>query len=222
MLIRKYSKTGSRHEILGVENQDYLCSVETDDCAAVMLADGASACSRAQDGAKLCCDAVAYVIRKEGAAFFHYPKEKMAWLLKEQILYWIECHKDATEELTDYGSTFILAFMEKKNGRTVLVNLGDGAILTASEKNFSWLMRPKKFGANPCLMTTKGVMKAIDIRVLNIPVGQKVLLCSDGFLYSLPEVLGKDCRVNDWGEVEEALLNAQTPDDSSYIMMERK
>lgn len=68
------------------------------------------------EGAKLACEAVSRVIETEGNTFFKYPEKKAAYLLTEQILYWIEQHK-GKEDLTEYGSTFLLVLMEKKDRR---------------------------------------------------------------------------------------------------------
>lgn len=43
MVVKQFSKTGSYHEQLGKENQDYLCKIEGKDYLAIMLADGATA-----------------------------------------------------------------------------------------------------------------------------------------------------------------------------------
>ena len=163
MVISKFSKTGVYHRDTKRENQDYLCSVEGKDFLAIMLADGATACEKGLEGARLSCGAMAEVIKQEGSVFFNYPKEKIAYLLTEQILYCLECNKSDACDISEYGSTFALVFMEKKTGRTVLVNLGDGAIISVTENGFSYLLKPKRYRGNPCLTTTKGAGKAVGL-----------------------------------------------------------
>ena len=87
MVINKFSKTGTYHRDLGRDNQDYLYSVDGKDFLAIMLADGATACEKGLEGARLSCESMAKVIKQEGSVFFNYPKEKIAYLLTEQILY---------------------------------------------------------------------------------------------------------------------------------------
>ena len=99
--------------MLGKENQDYICSLENGKILAIMLADGATGCRKGMEGAKLACEAVSRVIETEGNTFFKYPEKKAAYLLTEQILYWIEQHK-GKEDLTEYGSTFLLVLMENR------------------------------------------------------------------------------------------------------------
>ena len=189
-----------------------------------MLADGATACEKGLEGARLSCQAMAQVIEQEGTVFFNYPKEKIAYLLTEQILYCIECNKHEAYDLKEYGSTFALVFMEKKTGRTVLVNLGDGAIITADgENNYSFLLRPKRYRGNPCLTTTKGAERAIEVSVVNVSLGNMLLLCTDGFL----EMLKNDDVVDrlnnsDFDGLNRVLLSKENSDDCSYISFTRR
>jgi len=222
--INKFSKTGAFHRALNQDNQDYLFNIEGKDYITIMLADGATACEMGLEGAKLSCQAMAQVIESEGTVFFNYPKDKIAYLLTEQILYCIECNKRDTYDLRDYGSTLALIFMEKKTGRTVLVNLGDGAILSIDdEKKYSYLMRPKRYRGNPCLTTTKGAQKAIEIDVINVPLGNSLFLCSDGFL----DMLKNNDVVNllnnyDIDRLNRILLSEENSDDCSYISFTRR
>ena len=224
MNINKFSKTGAFHRALNQDNQDYLLGIEGKDYITIMLADGTTACEKGLEGAKLSCQAMAQVIEREGTVFFNYSKDKIAYLLTEQILYCIECNKRETCDLRDYGSTFALIFMEKKTGRTVLVNLGDGAILSIDdEKRYSYLMRPKRYRGNPCLTTMKGAQKAIEIDVINVPLGNSLFLCSDGFL----DMLKNNDVVNllnnyDIDGLNRMLLSEENNDDCSYISFTRR
>lgn len=222
MITTKFSKIGSYHEGLNTENQDYLCSIDEKEFLMVMLADGATACEMGLEGARLSLEAVSQIIECEGASFFNYSKEKIAYLLIEQILYWIELKKEKGSDIEEYGSTFILAFMEKKTGRMVLANLGDGAIISIKKRGFSYLLKPKKFNGNPCLTTTVGANKAIDIKVEKLSFGDKIILCSDGCL----EQLNK-CKATaisnpyDLEALNRALQTTENTDDCSYISLTR-
>ena len=224
MIINKFTKIGAFHRALNQDNQDYVFSLEGKDYITIMLADGAASCEMGLEGAKLTCQSIAQVVEREGTIFFNYSKDKMAYLLTEQILYCIESNKRDTCDLKDYGSTFALIFMEKKTGRTVLVNLGDGAILSIDdEKKYSYLMRPKRYGGNPCLTTTKGAQKAIEIDVINVPLGNTLFLCSDGFL----DMLKNNDVVNllnnyDVDGLNRILLSEENSDDCSYISFTRR
>ncbi len=225
MVINKFSKTGAYHRSIKRENQDYLHSVEGKDFLAIMLADGATACEKGLEGARISCEAMAGVIKQEGSEFFNYPKEKIAYLLTEHILYCLECNKSESCDLGEYGSTFALAYMEKETGRTVLVNLGDGAVITVTENGFSYLLRPKRYRGNPCLTTTGGAGKAVDIAVCGLALGDSILLCSDGFLDQMKkEGVVPLINAYDIEGLNRKLSLIENEDDCSYIsfMRERK
>lgn len=223
MVINKFSKTGTYHRKLKIENQDYLYSVDGKDFLAIMLADGATACEMGLEGAKLSCESMAKVIKQEGSVFFNYPKEKIAYLLMEQILYCLECNKTEGRDIREYGSTLAMAFMEKKTGRTVLVNLGHGAIISVTESGFSYLLRPKLYRGNPCLTTTKGAEKAIDIAVCNLALGDGILMCSDGFLDQMKkEDIASLLNSYDIDGLNRKLSLIENEDDCSYISFTRE
>ena len=223
MVINKFSKTGTYHKAINRENQDYVYSIEGEDFLAIMLADGATACEKGLEGAKVSCEAMAGVIEQEGSIFFHYPKEKIAYLLMEQILYCLECNKSKACDIREYGSTFALVFMEKKTGRTVLVNLGDGAIVSITENGFSYLLKPKRYRGNPCLTTTRGAEKAIDIAVCNLALGDSILMCSDGFLDQMEkEDIASLLNSYDVEGLSRKLSLLENEDDCSYISFTRE
>ena len=223
MIISKFSKTGTYHRETNRENQDYLYSMEGKDFLAIMLADGATACERGLEGARLSCRAMEAVIKQEGKKFFYYSKEKMAYLLTEQILYYLECYKEKLDDIREYGSTFAMAFMEKKTGRTVLISLGDGAVGTVTENGFSYLLRPRRYRGNPCLTTTKGAAQAVQIALYNLALGDSILVCSDGFLEQMrrSEIVSL-LDLYDVKRLNCQLSLAENKDDCSYIAFKRE
>lgn len=223
MVINKFSKAGTYHRNINRENQDYVYSVEEKDFLAIMLADGATMCEKGLEGARISCEAMAKVIKQEGSVFFSFPKEKMAYLLTEQILYSLECNKSEACDIREYGSTFALVFMEKKTGRTVLVNLGDGAIVLVTENGFSYLLKPKRYRGNPCLTTTKGAEKAIDIAVCYLALGDSIFICSDGFLDQMTKSdIASLLNSYDIEGLNRELSLVENDDDCSYISYTRE
>ena len=223
MVIKSFSKTGRYHEELKEVNQDYLHSTEEKNYLTVMVADGATACKKGLEGAKLSCEAISDIIKREGIGFFDYSKAKAAYLLTEHILYFIEKGKNKEFDLSEYGSTVAFAVMEKKTGRTALINLGDGAILSVTDRGYDFLMWPKRYYGNPCLTTTEGADRAVRISQANLNCGDRIVVCSDGFLAQLGKerVLGPLKR-NDIEALNDALQRECTMDDCSYITFTRE
>lgn len=223
MAIHKFSKTGAYHTARHEENQDCLYSIEGKDFLAVMLADGATTCERSLEGARLSCEAMAQVIRLEGSRFFHYPKEKIAYLLTEQILYFLERGKLDGCDIREYGSTFSLVFLEKDTGRTVLVNLGDSAVIAVGENGFFYLLRPKRYRGAPCLTTTDGAGRAIEVAVRTLAPGDSILVCSDGFLDQLQkDSVASLLNSYDTDGLDRQLSLLENEDDCSYISFTRR
>ena len=116
-----------------------------------------------------------------------------------------------------------MVFMEKKTGRTVLVNLGDGAIISVTESSFSYLLKPKRYRGNPCLTTTKGAGKAIEIAVCNLALGDSILMCSDGFLDQIAkEDIASLLNSYDIEGLNHKLSMIENEDDCSYISFTRE
>ena len=223
MKVYRFTKTGQYHQMLGKENQDYICSLENGKILAIMLADGATGCRKGMEGAKLACEAVSRVIETEGNTFFKYPEKKAAYLLTEQILYWIEQHKGKEEDLTEYGSTFLLVLMEKKTGESVLINLGDGAAISEKDHRLRYLMEPRRINGDTCLTTTKGAEQVMEIETKRIALGECVILGSDGFLeMTTDEQIYEALKERNLEQLNQKLQDAKNMDDCSYIAFVRE
>lgn len=222
MQIHSFSQCGAYHLSRGQENQDQLYSWETAAEAALVLADGASGCRKSREGARLACEAAGQILAWEGADFFRSPPRRLAYLLTEQILYQIEQNKAPEEPLQDYGSTLALAFLEKATGHAVLVNLGDGGILRLGTEKTVSLLPPGAYGGRPCLTTTIGAARAVEVQETRIGLGEGILLCSDGFLRVLHRKnVSEAWRTRNWEQLDRALRRSTPADDCSYITLIR-
>ena len=84
MVINKFSKTGTYHRDINRENQDYVYSIEGKDFLAIMLADGATACEKGLEGARLSCEAIARVIKQEEERLKAEQLKELISLAKER------------------------------------------------------------------------------------------------------------------------------------------
>lgn len=222
MQIHSFSQCGEYHLSRGQKNQDQLCSWETTAEAVLVLADGASGCRKSREGARLACEAAGQILAWEGADFFHFPPRKLAYLLTEQILYQIEQNKAPEEPLRDYGSTFVMAFLEKATGHTTLVNLGDGGILHLGTEKPVSLLPPRTYGGQPCLTTTTGADRAVEVQNTQIGPGEGILLCSDGFLHVMHQTtVSGSLKARNWEQLDQTLRRIPLTDDCSYITLIR-
>ena len=221
MKVDAYSKIGRYHCKHNLLNQDYACSVNTEDFFALMLADGASCCKKSYEGARLACKAVKEIITKYGLKFFEFDKDKAAYLMIEHILYWIELNKEENEDLSEYGSTFSLFLLNKNNNKTMNINIGDSAILSIQEQKIEYIMKPKQYYGNPCLTTTEKANQYVDIQYGTFSYGDSIMVCSDGMLHSLHQTKEgqKDLMKGNMLQLKLALHDLNNFDDCTYISL---
>lgn len=221
MVISRFSKTGSYHASRREVNQDCVMAEDTPSYTVLVLADGATGCREGREGAMLACQAAMQIVRQEGRDFFQGTEKKIAYLLEEHILYFLENEGHGGDALADCGSTLELVFIEKETGRCVMMNLGDGAVFSVKNGKINWRLAPRRFGRNPALTTTKDASRVIDVKRADLSDGERIFLCSDGFLDELadPAVLQAvmDGRIED---LKEKLGGMDMPDDCSYITAE--
>lgn len=228
MRTRQYLKTGRFHQMNGQECQDRTFVREKDGFLFAAVADGATACSRSGTGAEIACRGAADFFDREREQVFDYPAEKLCYLLTEHILYFLETETGGRgEALHDYASTILAAWIETETGRTLLVNLGDGCILRSDGKDCDMLLSPKRYHGNPCLTTTEGAYRAMELRQTVLSMREMLLLCTDGFLHFLraePErlsVLAQPCGSRELASLEQKLEASAEMDDSSYLAIWR-
>ena len=139
-----------------------------------------------------------------------------------RLLPWIEQHK-GKEDLTEYGSTFLLVLMEKKTGESVLVNLGDGAAISEKDHRLQYLMEPRRINGDTCLTTTKGAEQVMEIETKRIALGECVILGSDGFLeMTTDEQIYEALKERNLEQLNQKLQDAKNMDDCSYIAFVRE
>lgn len=224
MRSREYRKTGQYHALRGESGQDMTAIRETQTCLFAAAADGATGCRRSAPGAELACRGAADFYEREKERVFAYSDEKLQYLLKEHVLYYMERETGKRgAELLEYGGTLMTAFTEKASGRTIITNLGDGCIFLHADGRLRTLLPPKRFDGQPCLTITAGAERAAETRRFILPPTAALLLCTDGFLHFLgavPErrtVLREALECWEFDALERMLEASPEPDDCSFL-----
>lgn len=224
----QYIKTGAYHAARLEECQDKIFFTHNSRFAAAAAADGATACRYSGKGAEIACRAVGDFLERESKNIFDFSDEKLSYLLVEHILYFLETETGKTgRELQKYASTMAAAYVEQKTGRTIAINLGDGAAFFTRGNEFQLCLPPRKFQENPCLTTTEDAYKAVEIKRLNLDFGDTLLLCTDEFLRVLETDLRQGGAMRDriaareFNQVGQILDAAAGKDDCSYIALTR-
>lgn len=228
MRIDCYCGTGAYHESKGETCQDVVESVEVGDYEVVVVADGVTACANAAEGAIIACKAFEDFIAREQGNIFRFSDKKLAYLLMEHILYFLETESGKQGlDLQNYASTIIGAVIEKKSGKSILFNLGDGTVFELGTYGMKICMPPKRHRGNPCLTTTKDAYKAVEIKRTDILMGEGLLLCTDGFtdIYNdgvaTKKSLMGSIASRRWDELKESLKSIKHVDDCSYVVLIR-
>ena len=206
---------------------------ETDQYVGIVLADGATGCSKGDIGARIACETVAQIFQTEADTFFSYENRKAAYLLIEQVLYNIERCKSSEENIRDYGSTLIVACLNKKTSEIILINLGDGAVIEAGDNKYTVILGPKQYRdpkipeyKGPCLTVTQDAAGATDVTRIDLPLESSIILASDGYLnlFSKPDARQKMTRSLskcDFHSMNICIDKTDSIDDCTYIALTR-
>lgn len=224
MQIHNYCKTGGFHREIGAECQDENLSATMGSYDIAVQADGVSSCRHGKRGAQIACEAVVDFIRLEKENIFIYDSRKLSYLMMEHILYFLEneASKNGTN-ISDYASTVAFTCVNNHTGEMMLFSLGDGAVFNTSGFQFNTAIAPKRYYGNPCLTTTDGAYKYVEIKKQTLSLDDSVLLCTDGFLHAVgtsssgSSVLRNAMLGKNFSELDNLLDNTSEPDDIGYI-----
>lgn len=131
-----FSQIGSMHTRFGQENQDEVCLFESEQMAAILMADGATACPAGKQGAQITCAAAQEFLEQEGAELLRFSPKKQAYLLSRHI-----CSRILAGgfRLSQAGSTLQMLTVQKDSGDAQLLMVGSGmAARYAHQKRIPW------------------------------------------------------------------------------------
>lgn len=229
-MIDVMSKAGSYHAGTNTENQDAVLWASSRRFVGLFLADGMSSCTRSGAGARLSCEAMKNLLMKKGEALLSFEEAEIADFTVSHVLH--ELKKKAAVEgrcVDDYSSTMACALMDRKTGKLLTLNLGDG-LIGGVRKNgaVTVLSMPADSSGGCCGTTTVGAVGQAAIRILDTGDLDAVFLCSDGAwkcMFDGNRIRGEvaqTLREESCGGLVEYLRGAETFDDCSFISMDLK
>ena len=181
-----FSKTGTHHLEHREENQDAVSFKEDGRYAVITLADGVSSCPNSREGAEIAAREMTRLLFLKAPHFLSFPEETIAELSLAHIRW--ELKKKAEElniEIDELSSTLCSALYDKKTKRLLLVNLGDGLIITVGKNGCSLPVMPYD-SRNGCVATTTPkAEKHMTVRKMAGDQLKSVYICSDGAWRSL-------------------------------------
>lgn len=224
---KRYTKIGEYHEQNNQENQDVVYSKDNKDFFFFAVADGASSCEFSKKGAEFACEVVAKLVFELGDMLFDYSKEKVAYIILEEIQYGLaKKAKEMSVPIDSYASTMSFGCIDKKKKRMMLFNIGDSAAII-TENNGDKVNVESKTDANEnTFITTPSAYKKAKVVFFNqeqMKDMDTVLLCSDGTLKniiengSISKKAGRAIASGDYGELDRIIESGEKNDDRSYI-----
>lgn len=225
-VIKTYSKIGVIHQNEGGENQDALRFEQTERFAVISLADGVSSCRESKTGAEIASKAITGLFIKLGESLFERKDSQIAEFVLSHILY--ELNKRANEDsqmIEEYSSTIASVFIDKRTGRLLCFNLGDGIIMATHRGKCFVLEAPIESPNGCCTTTTQGVQTKISISKFEMPGVESIIICSDGAwrdMYSKNKLKDNPYLFlvsNSYDELESFLMRQDHFDDSSFISL---
>lgn len=227
--VEKFSMAGSYHRDNGQENQDVVCERENGRYLAVVLADGVSTSRFGKTGAKIAGKVVTEYFVRYGEDLLQFSEEKTAYLLLELVRYHLE--KRAKKDKCDYfefASTLVLCGIDKRNGRMLVMNLGDGAVVSEKTDGEISILPPVRYSGQCCTTTTDKAYKSARLIFENANEKKKLIMLTDGALAGLcgeaenigsythaKAVLSQSCK-----EIRGLLRRTTCYDDSTVAVLD--
>lgn len=219
-----YQKVGEYHKKVGGSCQDTFLNIEDSSYSLIALADGVTACKFGKLGAEKAIEALGNFVQLEGEKLFLYAPEKLAYLLVEHVLYYLELTAiSKSSDLKDFSSTLSFAYIEKKTGRAVIGSLGDSSIFGIVDNAFKPLLVPTHRTTFPFVTTSNHANKAMSILYCDLHLGDCILLGSDGFTNALLGFANSDISFSEllekfeFGGLDSYLETCGEADDCTYI-----
>ena len=220
-----YQLTGACHRAENAMCQDVFANVEDSEYSLIALADGVSVCRNGRTGAERTLDALWDFIRIEGSRIFEYTPRKLSYLLLEHVRYFVELASvEEADGIDSFSSTLIFACAEKKTGRVVAGNLGDGGIWGFWDHALRVVSAPGRYANKTFVTTSKFAHKAMDLYYHHLSPGDSILLGSDGFVSALrrSSVLLSGAMENfELEKLDQYLEEFPEADDCTYVAVRR-
>lgn len=224
ILIETLCHIGARHSAEQAENQDVLCSGETDRYTVISLADGVSTCKEARAGAEIASRAVTELLLKKGHYFLEFDHEQIARGIISHILYELNRRAQTdSQDVREYSSTIASVLYDKKACRLLFFSLGDSLIAATDNGKFRIIAMPADSTDGCCVTTTKHAPLLAQANKIDTDTLDAVMICSDGAWKQMylknrlkPEVseMLADRRMD---ALREYLVRQNGPDDYSFI-----
>lgn len=222
--IRQYSGTGIYHLMTGQGNQDALISSENERYTAIVLADGVSSCSKAEEGAGFIARITSDHLMKNAKKLFGWNEEWIRESVADEIRRRLsEYVSEAGGDIPDYSSTLAFVLADRSSRKAICLSLGDGLILSVSSKCCRIELQPCITPEGCFVTTTEGFERVTRCRIIDTDAVNSLCICSDGAWRAMYKrtKMKKDIRLafmrDDMSYIFRCLDESSLYDDHSMI-----
>lgn len=175
-----YTKRGTYHKGNGLKSGDVVYGVDDGTLAVLTLADGVSSCAYGDIGARLITSMAIKYVHNQYSRLGFLPNEWATVMLnsiQKDVKHIASLEKQPYEE---YSSTLIVTVVDREKGEMNYCTIGDGLILSISDKKCPVICMPQGDKDGCPVFTTKGIENAIETGSIKLNGIENVLICSDG------------------------------------------
>lgn len=226
-MIEMMTKPGTYHIRSHTENQDAVLFGTNRRLTGLFLADGISECARSGAGARFSCETVKKLLMDKGECFFDLEAGEIARFAAAHVYHELRARAGREgQPVEEYASTLSCALLDRRTGRLMTLNLGDGLIAGVRGGKMKILAAPDDSSRGCCGTTTRGAELWTDVSILDARDLDAVFVCSDGAWKALfdggrinpaAETL---LREENCAALAEYLRRTETFDDCSFICMD--
>ena len=224
-----FTKTGTGHLERNEENQDVVHFEENGRYSVITLADGVSSCTNGKEGAEIASRELKRLLFEKASHFMSFDEGTVAELSLAHILWELERYARENQiSVEELSSTLAGALYDKKTKQLLLVNLGDGMIITGNREGCFLAARPSDSRYGTTVTTTYGARNEMKVRKLDGTKFESVYLCSAGAWrcmfdrIQMTEPVQKMIRNNNYRKLGTYLTSRNPFDDCTFVGMKLK
>ena len=175
-----YTKKGLYHKEKGEVSGDVIRCMDNGEYAIIVLADGASSCSRGAEGADRISSKAIEIVQNQYGYSYLLPDNWAEILINNLVNYLHEISVRQEIPFKEYSSTLMVILIDRKRNLLHYCNIGDGLVIGIKDQKCPIICMPQGDGTGCPMITTDGVKRIIDAGNTNLDSINSIFVCSDG------------------------------------------
>lgn len=222
---------GSRHRHAGQPCEDVTLTRIDGDLLFCGLADGQSGTRYGSEGGRACLEAVADYIHSRGIGNLiqaPFPDELPCEIVKSFRPKLLSLAESSSAPMKEFASTLLGMAMDLKNGKYILIHLGDGSAVSILRTGEPVIISPPENGISPChtwLTTSDTAVAHLRVAFGSLENKSRILLLSDGAAClcrgrEIPRRAAELLKNGSQLQIYRQLLRNDPADDATCVMID--